>query len=51
MHALIEERATARLRNDPAIRARLGALEQEVREARLLPEAAAEEIAEMLEGK
>jgi len=51
MHALIEERATARLRNDAAIRARLGALEQEVREARLLPEAAAEEIAEMLEGK
>jgi LAO/AO transport system kinase len=51
MHALIEERATARLRDDPAIRARLLALEQEVGEARLLPEAAAEEIAEMFEGK
>ena len=51
MHALIEERATARLRDDPAIRARLLVLEQEVGEARLLPEAAAEEIAEMLEGK
>jgi LAO/AO transport system kinase len=50
MRALIEERATARLRDDPAIRARLLALEKKVAEARLLPEDAAEEIAKMLEG-
>jgi LAO/AO transport system kinase len=49
MHAMIEERVTARLRNDPAIRARLSALEAEVAEAHVLPEAAAEEIVEMLE--
>jgi len=49
MHALIEERATARLRDDPAIRARLAALEAEVAASRILPEAAAEEIASMLE--
>jgi LAO/AO transport system kinase len=49
MHALIEERATARLRNDPAIRARLSFLEAEVADARLLPDEAAEEIAAMLE--
>ncbi|MFI5012994.1 MAG: methylmalonyl Co-A mutase-associated GTPase MeaB [Hyphomicrobiales bacterium] len=48
MYALIEERATARLRTDPAIRARLVELEAEVAAARLLPDAAAEEIAEML---
>jgi LAO/AO transport system kinase len=48
MHALIEERATARLRDDPAIHARLLTLEQEVAASRLLPEAAAEEIAAML---
>ncbi|MBV9432147.1 MAG: methylmalonyl Co-A mutase-associated GTPase MeaB [Hyphomicrobiales bacterium] len=51
MHALIEERVTSRLRDDPAIRARLCALEAEVAASRLLPAAAAEEIVAMLEGK
>lgn len=51
MHALIEERATARLRDDPAIRKRLSTLEKKVAASRLLPEAAAEEIAAMLEDK
>ncbi|MBV9754904.1 MAG: methylmalonyl Co-A mutase-associated GTPase MeaB [Hyphomicrobiales bacterium] len=50
MHALIEERATSRLREDPAIRARLSALEAEVAASRLLPATAADEIAAMLEG-
>ncbi|SDR54998.1 methylmalonyl-CoA mutase metallochaperone MeaB [Rhizobiales bacterium GAS113] len=49
MRALIEERALARLRSDPAIRARLSALEAEVAAERLLPDAAAEEIAAMLQ--
>jgi LAO/AO transport system kinase len=48
MHALIEERATARLRSDATIRARLSELEAEVAAQRLLPDAAAEEIAAML---
>jgi LAO/AO transport system kinase len=49
MHALIEERVTSRLRNDPAIRARLTMLESEVAAARRLPDEAAEEIASMLQ--
>jgi LAO/AO transport system kinase len=49
MHALIEESATARLRTDPVIRARLLELEAEVAGGRLLPDAAAEEIAAMLQ--
>jgi LAO/AO transport system kinase len=49
MRALIEERTLARLRNDPAIRARLAELEAEVAAQRLLPDAAAEEIAAMLQ--
>jgi LAO/AO transport system kinase len=50
MHTLIEEHATAPLRSDKAIRARLVALEAEVAAARILPDAAAEEIAAMLRG-
>jgi LAO/AO transport system kinase len=50
MHVLIEEHATAPLRNDPAIRKRLVELEAEVAAARILPDAAAEEVALMLRG-
>jgi LAO/AO transport system kinase len=48
LHTLIEEFATARLRSDSTIKARLVALEAEVAAARTLPDAAAEEIAAML---
>jgi LAO/AO transport system kinase len=50
LHTLVEEFATAPLRNDKAIKARLAALEAEVAAARLLPDEAAEEIAAMLRG-
>ena len=49
MHTLIEECATRRLRSDPAIRKRLAVLEAEVAAARVLPDAAAEEIGAMLD--
>jgi len=48
MWTLLEERMTARLRADPAIRARLRHAEAEVAAGRLAPTLAVEEIAAML---
>jgi LAO/AO transport system kinase len=49
MWTLIEERLTARLRGDPAIKARLAALEAAVANGKVSPTAAAEEIAQAME--
>jgi LAO/AO transport system kinase len=48
MRVMLEERLTARLRSDPAIRAALRKLEAAVAEGRLTPTLAVEQIAEML---
>lgn len=50
MHAMIEERLTARLRDDPDIRLRLRAAEVEVAAGRLAPLFAAQEIAGLVAG-
>jgi len=49
MWTMLEERLFARLRADPAIRARLKAAEAAVAEGRLTPTAAADEIARLLQ--
>lgn len=48
MWTLLEERLTARLRSDPAIRAKLRAAEAQVAAGRLAPTLAVEEIAQLL---
>jgi LAO/AO transport system kinase len=48
MWTMIEERLIGRLKSDPAIRARLPALEAAVAAGRLSPAVAAEEIAQAL---
>ena len=48
MWSMLEQRMMARLRADPAIRARLRKIEAEVAEGRVAPALAAQEIADML---
>jgi LAO/AO transport system kinase len=48
MWAMIEERLTGRLKQDPAVKARLPALEKAVAEGRLSPALAADEIAQAM---
>jgi LAO/AO transport system kinase len=48
MWTMLEERLTARLRSDPAVRAKLRAAEAAVAEGRLAPTLAVEEIASLL---
>jgi LAO/AO transport system kinase len=48
MWAMIEERLIGRLKSDPAVKARLPALQAAVAEGRLSPSLAAEEIAKAL---
>jgi LAO/AO transport system kinase len=48
MRAMLDERLTARLRSDPAIREALAVLEKEVAAGRLAARAAVETIAEKL---
>jgi LAO/AO transport system kinase len=48
MWTLLEERLTAKLRGDPAVRARLRQAETAVAAGRLAPTLAVDEIAEML---
>ena len=48
MWGMLEERLLARLRSDPDVSARLDALERDVREGRLAPTAAVEEVAPAL---
>jgi len=48
MWSMLEQRMMARLRADPAIRARVKKIEAEVADGRITPALAAEQIAEML---
>jgi len=48
MWAMIEERLLGRLKSDPAVKARLPALEKAVAEGRLSPALAAEEVAQAM---
>jgi LAO/AO transport system kinase len=48
MWSMLESRMMARLRSDPAIRARVKKAEADVADGRLTPALAAEQIAEML---
>ena len=48
MWAMIEERLTARLKHDPAVKARLPAIEKAVAEGRLSPALAADEITQTM---
>jgi len=48
MWAMLEERMKARLRSDPAIRAKVKQLEARVADGRITPALAAEQIAELL---
>ena len=48
MWSMLEQRLMARLRADPAIRAKVKKTETEVADGRITPELAAEQIAEML---
>jgi GTPase len=48
MWAMIEERLTGRLKSDPAVKARLLALEKAVAEGRLSPALAADEVAQAM---
>jgi LAO/AO transport system kinase len=48
MWTLLEERLTARLRNDPAVRTKLKQAEAAVATGRLAPTLAVEEIAKLL---
>jgi LAO/AO transport system kinase len=48
MWSMLEQRMMARLRADPAIRAKVKKTEAEVAEGRVAPALAAEQIAEML---
>lgn len=49
MHELIEDRLRSLLRDNPAVRARMDATEQDVRAGRKLPALAADEILELLD--
>ena len=48
MWSMLEQRMMARLRSDPAIRARVKKIEAEVADGRITPALAAEQITEML---
>jgi len=48
MWSMLEQRMMARLRADPAIRAKVKKIEAEVADGRITPALAAEQIAEML---
>jgi LAO/AO transport system kinase len=48
MWSMLEQRMMARLRADPAIRAKVKKTEAEVAEGRITPALAAEQIAELL---
>jgi len=48
MWSMLEQRMMARLRSDPAIRARVKKIEAEVADGRITPALAAEQIADML---
>jgi len=48
MWSMLEQRMMARLRADPAIRAKVKKIEAEVADGRVTPALAAEQIAEML---
>ena len=48
MWSMLEQRMMARLRSEPAIRARVKKIEAEVAEGRVTPALAADQIAEML---
>src|SRR5262249_39513077 len=48
MYAMLEERLTARLRNDPAVRGKLKSAEAQVAAGKLAPTLAVEEIAKLL---
>jgi LAO/AO transport system kinase len=50
MWSMLEERLTARLRSDPAIRAKLRAAETAVADGKLAPTLAVEQIAALIEG-
>jgi LAO/AO transport system kinase len=48
MWSMLEQRMMARLRSDPAIRAKVKKTESEVADGRITPALAAEQIAELL---
>jgi LAO/AO transport system kinase len=48
MWSMLEQRMMARLRSEPAIRARVKKMEAEVADGRVSPAVAAEQISEML---
>jgi LAO/AO transport system kinase len=48
MWSMLEQRMMARLRSDPAIRAKVKKIETEVADGRITPALAAEQIVEML---
>ena len=50
MWSMLEQRMMARLRADPAIRAKVKKIEAEVADGRITPALAAEQIADMLPG-
>ena len=49
MWSMLEERLTARLRSDPAVRAKLKAAEAAVADGKLAPTLAVEQIAALIE--